>query len=50
VKVPDSKGVAHHTVPESFERSREALLEALTGVRVGQSLSRERKEVRDAVA
>jgi hypothetical protein len=43
VRVPDCKGLANHTVPESCVRSgREAHHEALTGVRVGQPLSRER--------
>ena len=42
MQVPHSKGVANHTVPESCVRSRrEAHHEALTGVRVGQPLSRE---------
>ena len=42
MQVPHSKGVANHTVPESCVRnSREARHEALTGVRVGQPLSRE---------
>jgi hypothetical protein len=44
VKVPNSKGIANHAVPEScVRRGREAHHEALTGVRVGQPLSRERK-------
>jgi hypothetical protein len=51
VKVPDSKGVANHAVPESCVRnSREARREALTGVRVGQPLSRDRSLIRDADA
>ena len=42
MRVPDSEGVANHAVPESCVRSsREAYHEALTGVRVGQPLSRE---------
>jgi hypothetical protein len=42
VKVPDGKGPANRTVPESCPRSgREAHREALAGVRVGQPLSRE---------
>ena len=41
VKVPHGKGVANHTVPESCVGCREAQREALTGVRVGQPLSRE---------
>ena len=43
MKVPYSKGVANHTVPESCVRSgRKAQHEALTGVRAGQPLSRDR--------
>ena len=39
MKVPDCKGVANHTVPEScVRRRREAHHEALTGVRVGQAI------------
>ena len=42
MKVLNSKGLANRTVPESCVRSsREAHHEALTGVRVGQPLSRE---------
>ena len=42
MKVPDSEGVANHAVPELCVRSRrEAHHEALTGVRVGQQLSRD---------
>ena len=42
MRVPDCKGLANHTVPESCVRSgREAHHEALTGVRVGQPWSRE---------
>ena len=51
VKVPNDKGLANHIVPESCVRSgREARHEALAGVRVGQPLSRERIEFRDADA
>jgi hypothetical protein len=51
VKVPNDKGLANHIVPESCVRnSREARHEALTGVRVGQPLSREIIEFRDADA
>jgi hypothetical protein len=51
VKVPDSKGVANHTVPEScVGNCREARHEALTGVRVGQPWSRERSLIQDADA
>jgi len=42
VKVSDSKGLASHAVPESCAVYREVQREALTGVRVGQPLSRER--------
>jgi hypothetical protein len=43
VQVPNGKGVANHTVPESCVRNgREARREALTGVRAGQPSSRER--------
>ena len=42
MRVPDSEGIANHAVPEScVRRCREARHEALTGVRVGQPLSRE---------
>jgi len=41
VKVSDSKGLANHIVPESCAIYREVCCEALTGVRVGQPLSRE---------
>ena len=42
MRVPNSEGIANHAVPESCVRScREARHEALTGVRVGQPLSRE---------
>jgi len=52
VKVPHSKGIANHTVPESCAVCREAQREALTGVRVGQPSSRARSRVQgaDAVA
>ena len=51
VKVPNDKGLANHIVPESCVRSgREARHEALTGVRVGQPLSREIIVFRDADA
>ena len=41
MKVSASKGLANHTVPESWTVCREVLRQALTGVRVGQPLSRE---------
>jgi len=41
VKVPYSKSLANHAVPESCVTYREVRGEALTGVRVGQPLSRE---------
>ena len=51
MKVPNDKGLANHIVPESCVRiGREARHEALTGVRVGQPLSRERKLLRGADA
>jgi hypothetical protein len=50
VQVPDSEGVANHTVPESCARCREAPREALTGVRVGQPLSHESHLFRGADA
>jgi hypothetical protein len=50
VKVPDSEGVANHTVPESCAWCREAAREALTGVRVGQPLSHESHLIRGADA
>jgi len=43
VQVPDNKDVANHVVPESCVAHREVLREALTGVRIGQPFSRERK-------
>jgi hypothetical protein len=48
VKVPDSEGVAIHAVLESCIRHREASDEALTEVRAGQPLSRDRVLIRDA--
>jgi hypothetical protein len=50
VKVPDSKGLANRTVPESCVRCRETRHEALTGVHVGQPLSRETYILRGADA
>ena len=51
MRVLNGKGLANHTVPEScVRRRREAHHEALTGVRVGQSLSRERTLVPGADA
>ena len=50
MRVPDGKGIANHTVPESCVVSREARCEALTGVRVGQPLSRDRKLIQGADA
>jgi hypothetical protein len=41
VQVPCDEGVAIHIGPESCAVAREGLGEALTGVRVGQPLSRE---------
>jgi hypothetical protein len=42
VQVPDNKDVANHVVPESCTAHREVRREALTGVRIGQPLSRDR--------
>ena len=42
MKVPYDEGLASHIGPESCAGSRKAAGEALTGVRVGQVLSRER--------
>ena len=50
MRVPDSEGVASHTVPESCGWCREAPREALTGARVGQPLSHESHVVRGADA
>jgi hypothetical protein len=43
VQVPCDEGVAIHIGPESCAVAREGLGEALTGVRIGQPLSRTRK-------
>ena len=43
MQVPDSKDVASHVVPESCAAHREVRREALTGVHIGQPLSRDRK-------
>jgi hypothetical protein len=42
VRVHRDEGVASHIGPESCADSREGVSEALTGVRTGQPLSRER--------
>ena len=42
MQVPDNKDVANHVVPESCAPHREVGREALTGVRIGQPLSRDR--------
>ena len=42
MQVPDNKDVANHVVPESCAAHREVRREALTGVRIGQPLSRDR--------
>ena len=41
MRVSNSEGIANHTVPESCAACREVRREALTGVQVGQPLSRE---------
>jgi hypothetical protein len=46
VQVPHSKGIANHVGPESCAGHREVHGEALTGVRAGQPLSRERSSIR----
>ena len=43
MQVPHSKEVANHVVPESCVAHREVRREALTGVRIGQPLSRDRR-------
>ena len=43
MQVPDNKDVANHVVPEPCASHREVRREALTGVRIGQPLSRDRK-------
>jgi len=43
VKVPDDEELANHIVPESCAAYREVRREALTGVHIGQPLSREIK-------
>ena len=50
MKVPCDEGLANHIGPESCAGGREAVGEALTGVRVGQPLSGERLHVRSADA
>lgn len=50
MQVPDNKEVANHVVPESCVSHREVWREALTGVRIGQPLSRDRNVVPGAHA
>jgi len=50
VQVPHNEGVANHVVPESCAVRREAQREALTGVSIGQPLSRERTLIPSADA
>jgi|SRR6266446_935182 hypothetical protein len=45
-----AEGLATHSGPESCGVSRKGFVEALTGVRMGRVLSRERSKVRDADA
>lgn len=47
MKVPHSKDVASHTVPESCVAYREVRRVALTGVRIGQPSSRESFNIQD---
>lgn len=42
MQVPDNKEIANHVAPESCVAHREVRREALTGVRIGQPLSRVR--------
>ncbi len=44
------EGLANHTGPESCAAGREAIREALTGMRIGQPLSGERLQIRGADA
>ena len=48
MKVPHSKDLANHTVLESCVAYREVRREALTEVRIGQPLSRERSFIQGA--
>ncbi len=41
MKVPNDEEIANHIVPESCAAYREVRREALTGVHIGQNLSRE---------
>ena len=50
MQVSASEGLANHTVPESCVGPREGDGEALTGVRIGWVLSREKQHPRDADA
>lgn len=50
MEVPASEDIASHTVPESCGAHREVCVEALTGVLIGQPLSRESKFTQGADA
>lgn len=50
MKVPHSKDVASHAVPEACVVYREVRREALTGVRIGQPLGRESFNIQGADA
>ena len=50
MKVPNNKEVAIHIVPESCAAYREVRSEALTGVHIGQPLSRDRNLIPGADA
>jgi len=50
VEVPASEDIASHTAPESCGAHREVCVEALTGVLIGQPLSRESKFTQGADA
>lgn len=43
MKVPNDEEIANHIVPESCAANREVRREALTGVHIGQPLSRDRQ-------
>ena len=50
MQVPDNKDLANRVVPESCVAHREVRREALTGVRIGQPLSRDRSFILGADA
>ena len=50
MKVPNDEEIANHIVPESCAAYREVRREALTGVHIGQPLSRDRNQIPGADA